>query len=319
MIQRLCIVGLGLMGGAVGLAARRSGAVGRIIGVGDRPETIEKAKAIGAVDEALLDLASAVRNADLIVMAVPVRLIPSVAMDVIKSTQHNSLLTDLCSSKAKVVGQVDQMVMEHKSSIRFVGSHPIAGSEKTGIESSAEVQLEGATCVITPTPSTDNEAFTEIDEFWKALGMRTMRLSPKEHDAVLARSSHLPHLLSYALINAQTDRSMNLSGPGLRDMTRLSASDITLWTDIFAQNAKELHKVVKEYGEELLRLSQEIEMLSMDGTPGAESARERVFRYLADARQRHDKRFQPAPSEEPPPEANLRALTTQILPSRPQP
>lgn len=318
MVQRLCIVGLGLMGGAVGIAARRSGTVGRILGVGDRPETIEKAKTIGAVDEAILDLASAVRDADLIVLAVPVRLIPEVAIGVIQSARHGAVMTDIASSKATVVGQVEKIMQEQKSNVFFVGSHPITGSEKAGIEASREVQLSGATCVLTPTSATDNDAYQKVDEFWKSLGMKTMRLSPKEHDAVLARSSHLPHLLSYALINAQTDRSLNLSGPGLRDMTRLSGSEIALWTDIFAQNATELHKVVKEYGEEIVRLAQEIEMLAQKGTPGSEAARERIFRYLADAKQRHDKRFTTSLGEEGSREANLRALTTQFIPQSPK-
>lgn len=298
VLHRVCIVGLGLMGGAVGMATRKSGAATRVLGVGDCPETIEKARALGAVDESTLDLREGVRDADLVVLAVPLRMIPDVARSVLPHCRQGTIITDLGSSKAAVVAAVDDLIARTKAPVYFVGSHPIAGSEKTGIEAAGEVRLEGASCVLTPTPATDHEAYRKVDEFWKALGLKTMRLPPDEHDAVLVRSSHLPHLLSFALVGAQTSRSLQLSGPGLRDMTRLAGSAPELWTEIFAQNGVELTKVLSEFGRELLRLAGEIEALSQTGTPAAEAARERVFRYLADARTRHDERYKQAPKEE---------------------
>lgn len=292
LLHRLCIVGMGLMGGAVGSAARRSGAVTRVIGVADNQQTIDAAKRIGAVDEATLDLQLGVRDADLVLLAVPVRLIPEVAAAVIPACRDGAILTDLGSTKSVVVSGIEALISRLKAPVQFVGSHPLTGSEKTGVTASSEVQLEGATCVLTPTPSTDNEAYRQVDDFWKSLGMKTMRLAPSEHDAVLARSSHLPHLLAYALVHAQSERSMTLSGPGLRDMTRLAGSEASLWVDVFAQNATELAKVVREFGEEVVRLSEEVAMLEQAGTPGAESARERLFRFLADARLRHDRRYE---------------------------
>ncbi|MCZ7649407.1 MAG: prephenate dehydrogenase [Planctomycetota bacterium] len=318
MVHRLCIVGLGLMGGAVGLTARRRGAATRIVGVGDRSETIEQARRMGAVDDATVDLREGVRDADLVVLAVPVRLIPDAARSVLAACRPQTIVTDLGSSKAGVVAAVEALIAQTKAQAFFVGSHPIAGSEKSGIESAGEVRLEGAACVLTPTPATDNESYRTVDEFWKALGMKTHRLSPEDHDAMLARSSHLPHLLSYALIHAQSGRSLQLAGPGLRDMTRLSGSDVRLWVDIMQQNAGELARVMKEFAAEMQHLAQEVEMLAMAGTPGAESARERLFRYLADAKQRHDEQFAaaPAPSEEPKDE-NLRSKDTQVVPPPP--
>jgi len=277
------------MGGAVGLAARRTGAALRVCGVTDQNATIERARLMGAVDEATLDVREGVREADLVLLAVPVRLVPVVAQTIIPAVRPGTVLTDVGSTKHQVVTAVEQLLARERSPVHFVGSHPLAGSEKTGIEAAPEVRLANATCILTPTQATDNEAYRRVEEFWQALEMKTMRLSPEEHDAVLARSSHLPHLLSFALIQAQSDRSMNLCGPGLRKMTRLAGSDIGLWTDIFEQNAEELGKVSKEIGNELLRLASELEALSSGG--GAEAARERLFRYLADARQRHDGHF----------------------------
>lgn len=307
------------MGGAVGMAARRSGVATRVTGVGDKPETIAAARALGAVDEATLDLREGVKDADLVVLAVPVSMIPEIASAVIPLCQEGCVITDLGSSKAAVVAAVDQLAAKAKNGVHFVGSHPIAGSEKNGIEAAGEVNLQGAPCVLTPTPTTDHEAYRRVDDFWKALGMKTMRLSAEEHDAVLARSSHLPHILSYALVNLQTERSLTLSGSGLRDMSRLSGSDVALWTDIVTQNAHEISKLLKECVQELGELAEEIEQLSHPGTPAAEAARERLFRFFADAKQRHDKRYaQAAPAEpdvdeeEKSPES-IRSRDTQIM------
>jgi len=291
VVHRLCIVGLGLMGGAVGLAVRKAGAATRVTGVADQPATIEKAKAIGAVDEATLDLAAAVREADFIVLATPVRFIPEIARAVLLHVRDDAVLTDIGSSKVSVVAAVDDLIAKSKKPVFFVGSHPISGSEKSGIECAGEVVLAGATCAITPTTTTNNDAYRRVEEFWKALGMKTVRLSPDDHDATLARSSHLPHLISYLLLNAQTPRSLQLSGPGLRDTTRLAGSDPALWVDIVAQNAGELTRVFKDFGQEIVALAEELEALTRPGTPGAESARERLFRTMADAHTRYEAHY----------------------------
>jgi prephenate dehydrogenase len=278
------------MGGAIGLAARRTGAALRICGVTDQSATIERARLMGAVDEATLDVREGVRDADLVLLAVPVRLIPVVAQAILPVVRPGTIITDVGSTKNLVVAAVEQLLAREKSPVHFVGSHPLAGSEKTGIEAAPEVRLANATCILTPSQNTDNEAYHRIEEFWQTLEMKTMRLSPQEHDAVLARSSHLPHLLSFALVQVQSDRSMNLCGPGMRDMTRLAGSDVGLWTDIFAQNAEEMGRATRELGNEVLQLAAELEALSAGGN-GVESARERLFRYLADAHQRHEERF----------------------------
>jgi prephenate dehydrogenase len=312
VVHRLCIVGLGLMGGAIGMAARRTGAASRVIGVGDSKETIERAVLKGAVDDATMDLREGVRDADLVILCVPVRTILDAANAVLPVCREGTIVTDIGSSKAVIVRQVEALIHKLKSKVHFVGSHPVTGSEKKGIDAAEHVSIQGAPCVITPTQHTDIEAYRKVDEFWKAIGLKTVRLPADEHDQVLSRSSHLPHFLAAALINVQSDRSMDISGPGLRDMTRLAGSDPAMWTDIAEQNAHELAKALKELGHELQSVAQEIEMLEMTGTPGAESARERLFRFLADARQRHDKRYAvikeptPAPEDEPVEEDTIR-------------
>jgi prephenate dehydrogenase len=299
VVHRLCIVGLGLMGGAIGMAARRSGSATRVIGVADSQDTIQRARVKGAVDDATLDLRAGVHDADLVILCVPVRTILDAAAAVIPACREGTIITDIGSSKGVIVHDIDAMIHKLKSKVHFVGSHPITGSEKKGIDSAEYVTLEHAPCVITPTQQTDNESYRKVEEFWKSLGLKTIRLSPEDHDATLARSSHLPHILAAALIALQSDRSLDISGPGLRDMTRLAGSDPTMWTDIAEQNALEVSKALKELGHEINELAQEVEMLAAHGTPGAESARERLFRFLADARQRHEKRFNPPKAEAP--------------------
>jgi prephenate dehydrogenase len=287
------------MGGAIGAAARRAGAAARVVGAADSNETIERARVKGAVDDASLDLRAAVQNADLVILCVPVRTILDAAAAVIPVCREGAIVTDIGSSKGVIVHEVEALIHRSKSKVLFVGSHPIAGSEKKGIDAADSVDLNGAPCVITPTQQTDIEAYRKVEEFWKALGLKTYRMQPEEHDAVLARSSHLPHILAAALIDVQTDKSMEVSGPGLRDTTRLAGSDPTMWTDIADQNAYEVSKALKELGQQVLSLANEVEMLGRRGTPGAEAARERLFRFLADARQRHDKRFVEKPKEVP--------------------
>ncbi len=279
------------MGGAIGMAARRKGIASRVIGVADGRETMEKALAKGAVDDATMDLRGAVAEADMVILCVPVRSIIAAAQAVLPACRDGAIITDIGSSKTLIVRDIEALIQQRKSKVHFVGSHPITGSEKRGIEGSDAIQLEGASCAITPTQHTDIESYRKVEEFWKALGLKTSRLSPDEHDAVLARSSHVPHLLSPALVTIQTDKSLELSGPGLRDMSRLAGSDPTMWTDIVDQNAVEIGRALKDLGQELITLAQEIDQLSRPGTPGAEAARERVFRFLADARQRYDKRY----------------------------
>ena len=286
-----------MMGGAIGMAARKTGAANQVVGAADNAETIERARAKGAVDDASVDLRAAVKDADLVILCVPVRTILDAAAAVIPACREGAIVTDIGSSKGVIVREIEALIHKTKAKVSFVGSHPIAGSEKKGIEAADQVVLDHAPCVITPTQQTDIEAYRKVDEFWKALGLKTFRLPPDEHDAVLARSSHLPHILAAALIDVQTDRSLEICGPGLRDTTRLAGSDPAMWTDIAEQNAHEVAKALKELGQEITSLANEVEMLAHHGTPGAEAARERLFRFLADARQRHDKRFVAPPKE----------------------
>src|SRR5579862_4935811 len=174
-----------MMGGAIGLAARRTGAASRVVGAADSNETIERSRLKGAVDDASLDLRAAVQNADLVILCVPVRTILDAAAAVIPVCREGAIVTDIGSSKGVIVHEVEALIHRSKSKAFFVGSHPIAGSEKRGIDAADAVDLNGAPCVITPTQQTDIDAYRKVEEFWKALNLKTYRMQPDEHDAVL--------------------------------------------------------------------------------------------------------------------------------------
>jgi prephenate dehydrogenase len=280
-----------MMGGAIGIAARRTGTAIRVTGVAHNQNTIQGALQKGAADEATVDLMAGVRDADLVVLCVPVRTILEATAAIIPVLRDDAVITDIGSTKGYIVREAEALLARMKARIHFVGSHPVTGSEKKGIDAAGLVQLDGAPCVVTPTARTDPEAYHKVEEFWKGLGLKTLRLSPEEHDAVLARSSHLPHIVAAALVTLQSSRSLDISGPGLRDMTRLAGGEPAMWTDIADQNAHEVSKALREFGQQALELSEEIAQMVQRGTPGAEAARERLFRFLADARQRHRDRF----------------------------
>jgi prephenate dehydrogenase len=297
MVGRLCIVGLGLIGGGVGLAAKRTGAAARVIGVTARAQTLDKARLMGAIDEGVMDPRVGVADADLIVLAVPGRLQPEVARNLLPACRAGAILTDAASTKTEHVALLEKAIAEVNPKVRFIGSHPIAGSEKNGIEAAPLLKLDGAWCILTPRPGGDEEAYRTVETFWRALGMRIKRMTPEDHDEVLARSSHLPHILSSTLVGLQTAQSLELSGSGLADTTRLAGGSPEIWTDICVRNWRPLSRTLRETAEELRRFAEALDSLGKTGAPEAEAARERVFRRLADAKQRYDEYRAKRPAE----------------------
>jgi prephenate dehydrogenase len=232
-IQTLTIVGVGLIGGSLGLAARRRGLAAHVVGVGRQAASLERARAVGAIDEASLDLPAAVRRADVAVFCTPVDRIADQVLAAAPGCAPGTLLTDAGSTKAAIVARLDGHLPD---GVAFVGSHPLAGSEKRGPEHADADLFQGRLTVITPGPRTDPAAVERAAAFWQALGCRVRRMAPEEHDRALALTSHLPHLLAAALAGTLPDELRELTASGFRDTTRVAAGDPALWTAIFAQN-----------------------------------------------------------------------------------
>ncbi len=232
-IGTLTIVGVGLIGGSIGLAARRRGLAGRVVGAGRNAASLERARAVGAIDAASLDLTAAVAEAEVAVFCTPVDRIAEQVLAAAPGCAPGTLLTDAGSTKAAIVGQLDGRL---PPGIVFVGSHPIAGSERRGPDHADADLFQGRLTVVTPGPATDPAAVERTVAFWQALGSRVRRMSPEEHDRALAFTSHLPHLLAAALAGALPDGLRDLTATGFRDTTRIAGGDPALWTGIFAQN-----------------------------------------------------------------------------------
>jgi prephenate dehydrogenase len=229
----LTIVGVGLIGGSIGLAARRRGLARQIRGVGRQQASLDRARAVGAIDEGCLDLTAALAGAEFVVFCTPVDQVARQVLDAAPSCTPGTLLTDAGSTKATIVHAIDGKL---PPGVSFVGSHPLAGSEKRGPDFADGDLFAGRWTVLTPTDATDRQALHRVQEFWEALGSRTRVMTPEDHDRALALTSHLPHLAAAALAGVLPDRMRPLTASGYRDTTRIASGDPGLWSAIFAEN-----------------------------------------------------------------------------------
>lgn len=251
--QRICIVGVGLLGGSVGLAAksRLDGCV--VAGWGHRPSTLAKARDIGAIDIAAPSLPQAVADASLVVLCTPVGAFETMLRAMAPALTPGTVVTDVGSTKRSVVRLAARLLPR---GTHFVGSHPMAGSEKRGIDFARTDLFDGALCITTPAPATSAAALRTVERFWRALGMRICRLSPEQHDSLLADISHLPHAVAAALVAMQTDRAMKLAGKGFLDTTRIAGGDGRLWRDILLDNRDNLRNALNRLRQQLAALDE---------------------------------------------------------------
>jgi cyclohexadieny/prephenate dehydrogenase len=249
-IKTLTIVGVGLIGGSIGLAAQRRKVAARIIGAARRQASLNQALAIGAIHEGSVNLATAVQHADVAVFCTPVDRIAEQILDLAPRCAPGTLLTDAGSTKAAIVRSVEGRLPE---GITFVGSHPLAGSEKRGAEHADADLFQDRLTVVTPTPTTDSSALERTRAFWQALGSRVHVMDPEEHDRALALTSHLPHLLAAALAGILPPELHPLTASGFRDTTRVAAGDPSLWTGIFAHNRLAVLNTLKQLDDRLAR------------------------------------------------------------------
>jgi prephenate dehydrogenase len=254
-LHTLVIVGVGLIGGSIGLAARRRGLAERVIGVGRQQASLDAAIAVRAVDEGSLDLVAAASRADAVVFCTPVDRIPDQILEAAPHCRPGTLLTDAGSAKAAIVAAVEDKLPAH---VDFMGSHPLAGSEKRGPEFADAELYENRLTIVTPTPRTRLRALERIIAFWQALGSRVKVMPPEQHDAALAMTSHLPHLAASALAGILPPELHELTATGFRDTTRVAAGDPSLWTGIFLQNPNAVTAAVESLQTRLTAFKQAI-------------------------------------------------------------
>ena len=243
MFEQLGLIGCGLMGGSFALALKRAGLVKRVVGYSKSPSTTERARNMGVIDVEAPSALLAVSGADIVLIAVPV----SATEATFKAIKHlvtpQMLIMDVGSTKREVIDSARRALREQIGS--FVPSHPIAGKEVAGVEHSDADLYVGKQVILTPIERTLTAQLQKAVDVWAGLGCRVLQMSPEEHDAAFAAVSHLPHLISFALMNAIGGQArgkefLSLAGPGFRDFTRIAASDPTVWRDIMISNREEL-------------------------------------------------------------------------------
>jgi len=279
-VERVTIIGVGLIGGSLALDLKERGLAGEIVGVGRTRENLEVALARGVIDRIEADPSRGVEGADLVVLATPVGAIVPAVKQVIPGLKEAAVLTDVGSVKAPVVTDAEKII---PPTVSFVGGHPLTGSEQGGAGAARTGLFAGERVVITPTGKTDPEAVRRVRELWEEVGARVFSLKPAEHDRILAAVSHLPHVVSAAVVQAVfrllSREEVRSTGAGsFRDLSRVSSSPPELWRDILTLNRDQVLEAVKAFRAALKELEQYLR----------EGERERMLEFFQTAKEERD-------------------------------
>jgi prephenate dehydrogenase len=248
--NKITIIGVGLLGGSLGMAVRSRRLANQVTGFVRRVASIKECERTQAVAVATMDLNEAVAGADLVILCTPLAQMRTLAKQMLPALKRGAIVTDVGSVKASVVKDICGLV--RKAGGHFIGSHPMAGAEKTGVSAARPDLFSNATCVVTPTKNSNPTALRKVEQFWKSLGGRTLRLTPQLHDQLVSRSSHLPHVLAATLAAAVLDpkhpkAQAALCANGFRDTTRIASGSPEMWRDIALANRSHLRKSLEAF------------------------------------------------------------------------
>jgi len=261
VINKLCIIGVGLIGGSLARALKKAGAVGEVVGAGRDISHLKKAKALGVIDHFEADISLAVIDCDMVVLAVPLGAMQSVFEQIAPVISKEMIITDVGSAKASVVKSALNAFKVVPETL--VPGHPIAGTEKSGVEASFAELYENRRIIITPLATSADYAVTKVRDMWQACGAEVVETSIEHHDEVLAATSHLPHMLAYSLVDtlAKMDAKNEIfdyAAGGFRDFTRIASSDPDMWHDICLANSDALVSMINKFSDDLQQLSDAI-------------------------------------------------------------
>lgn len=279
--RKIAIIGVGLLGGSIGLAVKKRRLAREIAGYVRRPASLADCETAGALDYATTDLLAAVSGADLVILCTPLAQMRAITTQLLAALKPGAIVTDVGSVKASVVRDLETLVA--RAGATFVGSHPMAGAEKTGVLAARVDLFVNAICVVTPTAKSSPAAVRALTEFWNSLGARTLQFSPGEHDALVSRTSHLPHVVAAALA-AQVLQPQGLPArsalcaTGFRDTTRIASGSPEMWRDIALANRKNLGRALTAYITELGKFQQAL----------ARADQKTITRFFETAKQRRD-------------------------------
>ena len=294
--QKIVIIGLGLIGGSIARGLVHRGYSGEIIGVGRNASVLKQARDEGAITGYSLDAAQACAGADIVIIAVPSMSVANIFEQLKQAVTPDMVITDAASVKGAIMDAVVEIF--GKVPGNFVPGHPIAGSEHSGYGASQDNLYQGRKVILTPVAETDVDAVKQVRSLWQALGAEVLEMTVAHHDAVLAATSHLPHLLAYALVDTlsqqgESEEIFRYAAGGFRDFTRIASSDPQMWHDIFMSNGPATVDVLDKYIADLQRLRQAVlEKNSrelMNTFTRAKKSRDRFLKRLAESGQPTDK------------------------------
>ena len=283
MIERLCVIGVGLIGGSLARALRDAGACREVVGAGRNPAHLQTAVDLGVIDRYETDLSRAVADADMVLVSVPLGAMPAVFSAIKGHLAGHAVLTDAGSAKGGVIEAARQAFDGLPAA--FVPGHPIAGTEQSGVEASFASLYKDRRVILTPLPETDIQATARVREMWEAAGAEVVEMDPVHHDAVLAATSHLPHVLAYTLVESLTrlgdeGEVFEYAAGGFRDFTRIASSDPVMWRDICLANGDAIQLMIEHFMADLQELTEAIQ--NRDGQQLLE-----LFTSARDARDRY--------------------------------
>ena len=290
MIERLCVIGVGLIGGSVARAVRQQGLSHSIVGVDLDPDNLSQARQLGVIDQGFSEIHHGVAGADFVLIAVPVGAIGTI-FDALKSCwSGRAVYSDVGSTKRNVVAELERVFGTPPGN--FIPAHPIAGSEQSGVTAARTDLFCGRRVIVTPLAECDHCALTTVVELWKTIGAEVSQMTVDQHDQVLAATSHLPHLLAFTLADMlgrrdDQDVILQFAAGGFKDFTRIASSDPTMWRDITLANRTAILAMIEQYSEALDRLAGEIER-------GSGEALMNIFASANQSRRRFLERYEPS-------------------------
>jgi prephenate dehydrogenase len=261
-IDRIAILGVGLIGGSLAKALRRTNTCKSIIGFGRNEANLLRSQQLGVIDDYFLSAKEAVSEADVVVLATPLATNRILFEEIAEAVKPEAIITDVGSAKACVVEAARSSLLEHFAN--FVPGHPIAGKEKSGVEAADSELFKDHIVILTPLPETSVHAISRITQMWEACDADIITLSVEHHDSVLAATSHLPHMLAYALVDClakmqESEEIFQFAAGGFIDFTRIASSNPQMWHDICFSNRKSLIKVLDKFDRHMLEIRQAIE------------------------------------------------------------
>jgi len=262
LFQRLALIGFGLIGGSIARAARAQGLAGEIVVTARSPATRARVQELGVVDRVVETSAEAVKDADLVILCIPVGACGPVAVEIAPHLKAGAIVSDVGSVKGMVVREMGPHLPDN---VHFIPAHPVAGTEHSGPDSGFAELFINRWCILTPPPDTDPAAVEKLATFWRTIGANVEIMAAEHHDLVLAVTSHLPHLIAYTIVGTADELEdvtqaevLKFSAGGFRDFTRIAASDPTMWRDIFLANKDAVLEMLGAFQEDLSKLTRAI-------------------------------------------------------------